>query len=61
MDNVLGPHVQKVCTHKKGAYFFMSTIRCVKSKMTVEMCGASRQLQGWCTHSTAVDSLATQR
>jgi len=33
-----------------------------QSEMTVEMCGASRQLQGWRTHfSTAVDSLATLR
>ena len=52
-----GPHVQKVRTH-----FFTSMIRCIKSKMTVEMCGASRKFQGCRTHfSTAVDSLATLR
>jgi len=34
----------------------------VSSEMTMEMCGASRQLQGRRTHfSTAVDSLATLR
>ena len=54
----------KGCVHTKKwrTHFFMSTIRCIKSEMIVEMCGASRQLQGWRTHfSTAVDSLATLR
>ena len=42
--------------------FFTATFRCIKSEMTVEMCGASRQLHGWRTHiSTAVDPLATLR
>ena len=38
LDVHQGPHVQKWRTH-----FFTSTIRCIKSEMTVEMCGASRQ------------------
>ena len=43
---------------KWRTHFFTPTIRCIKSQMTVEMCGASCQLQGCCTHfSTAVDSL----
>jgi len=50
------------CTKKWRTHFFTSTIRCIKSEMTVEMCGASQQLKGWCTHfSTAIDSLATLR
>jgi len=54
-----GPHVQRVRMHKKVAYtLFHVNIRCIKSEMTVEMCGASRQLQVCRTHfSTAVDSL----
>jgi len=49
-----------VRTKKWRTLFFTSTIRCIKSEMTVEMCSALRQLQGWRTHfSTAVDSLAT--
>ena len=48
---------KKWCTH-----FFTSTIRCIKSEMNVEMCGASRKFQGCRTHfSTAIDSLATLR
>jgi len=60
---LLGPHVQRcVRTKKWCAHLFTSTIRCIKSEMTVEMCGASRQLQGWRAHfSTAVDFLATLR
>ena len=51
-----------VLTKKWRTHFFTSTIRCIKSEMTLEMCGASRQLQGCRTHfSTAVDSLATPR
>jgi len=59
----LGPHVQGCVRTKKWCMlFFTSTISCIKSEMNVEMCGASRQLQGWRTHfSTAVDSLETLR
>ena len=61
----LGPRVQRVrCVHTKKwcTLFFTSTIRCIKSEMTVDMCGASCHLHGWHTHfSTAVDSLATLR
>ena len=51
-----------VRTKKWHTHFFTSTIRSIKSEMIVEMCGASRKLQGCRTHfSTAVDSLATLR
>lgn len=41
---------------------FTAKFRCIKSEMTVELCGASRQLHGWRTHvSAAVDPLATLR
>ena len=51
-----------VRTKKWRTHFFTSTTKCIKSEMTVEMCGASHQLQGCRTHfSTAVDSLATLR
>ena len=56
--------VHKGCVHTKKCctLFFTATFRCIKSEITVEMCGASRQLQGWHMHfSTAVDSLATLR
>jgi len=38
-----GTYAQK----KWHRHFFRSTIRCIKSEMTVEMCGASRKLQGF--------------
>ena len=40
----------------------MPTFRCIKSEMTVEMCGAPHQLHGWRTHiSAAIVDLATLR
>ena len=42
--------------------FSTLTFRCMKREMTVEMCGAPRQLHGWRTHvSTAIVPLATLR
>ena len=47
------------CVRKKT---WRSTFRCMKREMTVEMCGAPRQLHGWRTHvSTAIVPLATLR
>ena len=59
----LGPHVSMLLSHKNVVTSFSTpTFRCIKSEMTVEMCGAPRQLHGWHTHvSTAIVPLATLR
>ena len=47
-------YAQKRGVHKKTCRS-MLTFRCMKREMTVEMCGASRQLHGWCSQvSTAI-------
>ena len=61
-------HVRRLRTQKRGVrkntWRSTLTFRCMKCEVTVEMCGASRQLHGWRrpTHvSTAIVTLATLR
>ena len=57
--------VQECCwlmAHPAAGASCTLTFRCMKREVTVETCGASRQLHGWRPHvSTAIVTMATLR